>query len=330
MFSTGRPRRRTARWPWTRATMEGCITRSTDLDAPDRARDALSAADRYQQIAEGASHAVHMPSHIYMQLGRWDDVIRGNRAALEASRAWVESTGRTRAELDRHAVDFLVYALLQQGRESDVRSLLDEAREDRATFDTGALRWYDALWSARYAAEVGSRAAVPLPRSGYRSVGEVVGLGLHAHASGDREQVADLLAEARAERDRGVTWRIAALMLEAVLDGGPDAVPMLENAIALQSEMVRPNETPELIKPPEELLGEILLGLNRPAEARTAFEAAGRRWPGRLATHLGLARAAVALGAQEDAQRHYGEVLRQLDRADPRHPATAEARAWVP
>lgn len=301
------------------------------MDAPDTASEALNEANRYQRIAAGASHAVHMPSHIYLQLGLWDQVASGNKAAVRTSEEWIRAAGRTRESLDQHAVDFLLYGLLQQGREAEARAILDRAQRDRAEFNTGALRWYEGLWSARYAMELGVRSDVSLPRSGYRSVGEVLGLGVHAVAAGDDAGAREYLAEARAQvdADAGVEWQIAALELEAALSSGEPAVEMARDAIALQVELGRPNETPDLVKPPEELLGEILLREGEPIAAAEAFRAGAKRWPARLATRLGLARAAHAADREADARDAYAEVLLQLRQARPDHPGKVEAVRYL-
>jgi hypothetical protein len=178
--------------------------------------------------------------------------------------------------------------------------------------------------------ETGRRSAVPLPRSGYRSVGEILGLGLHALATDDRSRAAAFLEEFRTRGDGAPPeWRVATLVLEAAIDGGAGAVEPLERAIALQSELPRPNETPEVAKPPEELLGEILLGQGRAAEARDAFIAADARWPSRLATSLGVARAYVALGDAAAARAAYAALRAQLDQAPPDHPARREAERYL-
>src|SRR6266568_1952692 len=55
------------------------------FDDPDHAILALTAARAYSKIAPAAAHALHMPSHIFVQLGMWDDVIKSNVAAYQSS-----------------------------------------------------------------------------------------------------------------------------------------------------------------------------------------------------------------------------------------------------
>jgi hypothetical protein len=93
-------------------------------DSPGMAAQGLSFARAYDKIAPDAEHALHMPSHIYLQLGLWDDVARSNERAWAASRAGTTNAGL----LDWHAYAWLHYAYLQQGRWTAARALIDSAR----------------------------------------------------------------------------------------------------------------------------------------------------------------------------------------------------------
>ena len=90
-------------------------------DNAELAPKGLAAARAYSQIAPSAPHALHMPSHIFTRLGLWDDSIASNLAAREAA----HQQGDTGEEL--HAMDYLVYAYLQSGRDKEA------ARGHRAT-----------------------------------------------------------------------------------------------------------------------------------------------------------------------------------------------------
>ena len=92
-------------------------------DSPGMAREGLAFARAYDKIAPDAEHALHMPSHIYLQLGMWDDVVRSNERAWAASRAGA----KTAAGADWHAFAWLHYGYLQQGRVRLASSLVDSA-----------------------------------------------------------------------------------------------------------------------------------------------------------------------------------------------------------
>jgi hypothetical protein len=96
-------------------------------DKPDLAQLGLPAARRYALIAPAAPHALHMPSHIFAQLGMWPEDIQSNLASLAASRN-TESSHMEDQGHEYHAMEFLMYAYLQCGREAEARKLLDEIR----------------------------------------------------------------------------------------------------------------------------------------------------------------------------------------------------------
>ena len=97
-------------------------------DDPINAGKALDAAERYvaAEIAPDTPHALHMPSHIFLQLGRWPDAAESNVAAWAASNQWVEKRKLATGNRDYHSLHWLQYIYLQQGRYRDARELLSE------------------------------------------------------------------------------------------------------------------------------------------------------------------------------------------------------------
>jgi hypothetical protein len=96
-------------------------------DKPDLAQFGLPAARRYALIAPSAPHALHMPSHIFAQLGMWQEDIQSNLASLAASRSSTSSHMEDQGH-EYHAMEFLMYAYLQCGREAEAKKLLDQVR----------------------------------------------------------------------------------------------------------------------------------------------------------------------------------------------------------
>src|SRR4029453_17203152 len=86
-------------------------------DDPVHAPLGLRAARRYGRVAPSASHAQHMPSHIFFALGRWDDAIAANTAAL--------ATARGQGQGGYHALEWLTYAYLQQGKRDEAAKLVN-------------------------------------------------------------------------------------------------------------------------------------------------------------------------------------------------------------
>ena len=85
-------------------------------DYPELAALALPAARKYASIAPSSAHAQHMPSHIYTRLGLWDECINSNLASTSSARCYAETAGiKGHWDEELHAMDYLVYAYLQKG-----------------------------------------------------------------------------------------------------------------------------------------------------------------------------------------------------------------------
>ncbi len=95
-------------------------------DSATFARLGLRQARIYAGIAPASSHALHMPSHIFIHLGMWDEVVASNHAAYEASVRWQERTERPLSARDYHALDWLLDAYLQTGRQDEAAGLMAE------------------------------------------------------------------------------------------------------------------------------------------------------------------------------------------------------------
>ena len=103
-------------------------------DDPKNAHLAVGAARRYAKIAPAALHALHMPSHIFLQLGMWPEATASNRASWAASDKWVKENDLPISRRDYHSLHWLQYAYLQQGRHDDAKALLDLMRQSLAEF----------------------------------------------------------------------------------------------------------------------------------------------------------------------------------------------------
>jgi tetratricopeptide (TPR) repeat protein len=133
-------------------------------DDPVHAPLGLRAARAYAQVAPAAYHALHMPSHIFVQLGRWSDVAASNEASWAASVAWTERRKLPIEKRDFHSLSWLSYAYLQQGRYGKARETLDLARK-AAEESPGSARISGALegMEARYLIETRSWEGAKMP-----------------------------------------------------------------------------------------------------------------------------------------------------------------------
>ena len=93
-------------------------------DDPAHAKLALNAANSYSQVAPDASHALHMPSHIYVALGMWDEVVSSNEHSYQASLNRMMRKNLDNDARGYHALHWLEYGYLQQNRIEDAKNLL--------------------------------------------------------------------------------------------------------------------------------------------------------------------------------------------------------------
>ena len=87
--------------------------------------------------------------------------------------------------------------------------------------------------------------------------------------------------------------------------------------------------TPGALYPPYEALGDLLLALDRPADALDAFTVSLEIWPKRYHSLLGAARAARQIGDAEQARAHYEQLLEVVGDADTTRDGVGEARGFV-
>ena len=92
-------------------------------DDPIHAPLGLRYADAYSKIAPSASHALHMPSHIYVALGMWDESASINERSVKAADARREAKKLDVDQRGFHALLWLVYTYTQQEMTSTVARL---------------------------------------------------------------------------------------------------------------------------------------------------------------------------------------------------------------
>jgi tetratricopeptide (TPR) repeat protein len=307
-----------------------------DYDDPEHAQMALAAARVYAKVAPGSSHARHMPAHIFFQLGMWNDAAASDRAAFAVSGEVARARGLSLAMRSYHALSWLEYELLQLGRYGEAWDTIGEIAP--VVKDTGLLPLLSDLSSmrGRYVIETG-RWDVMASERNFGNVNELFAIGMSAARSSNAplaEMARHGLAD-RAQSEQEGDLRPAIVIMEQELAALIDLVAgRREQAVAIlraasQSELQLPPPLglPEPIKPAPEMLGEVLLELGQPRDARVSFEQAIRRNPNRSLSVLGLARAAAALGQMETARLHYRALLANYGRADADLAVVKEARA---
>ena len=95
-------------------------------DDPQYAELATQAANKYSKVAPDATHALHMPSHIYLALGMWDEVVASNENSYGASISRLERKGLPESARGYHSYSWLHYGYLQQGRFEQATKLMED------------------------------------------------------------------------------------------------------------------------------------------------------------------------------------------------------------
>jgi tetratricopeptide (TPR) repeat protein len=322
-------------------------------DFTGREHESLDVVRSYGEIAPANAHALHMPTHIFVRLGAWDEVIDWNRRAAEAARTQrVGAAGEYVWDEFPHAIEYVVYAHLQQGDDAAaaaaIRSL-DATPGLQPSFKTAfhhasiasRLVVERADWAGAVGAPVRAPSSLdwdlfPWPEAvswHARGLG-----GAHTGADDVVVESLDRLAEleGRAARSGEALFaaQIEILRLEVaawqalVAGDRSGALERLEEAVALEERTPKHPVTPGPTIPARELLGDLYATLGEPGPARDAYRASNDRAPGRFNTLLGLARASAALGDDGAAREHYRALLDGAAASSTR-PGVLEARAFL-
>lgn len=282
-----------------------------DYDSAELAARGLGPARAYSKIAPSAPHALHMPSHIFTRLGLWDDSVASNIAARAAAR----SQGDVGEEL--HAMDYLVYAYLQQGRQSDAEQVVAALGSMNGLLGNDFKVGYAAtVMPIRLAVERGiwnaASALQPLPESAPHIAALVFWARAVANSRAGRPQAAnDDIARLEACRQQlrnanNAYWasQVAILGEEAkawqlaASSRADEAIRLMRHAADEEDAVEKLPLTPGPIVPAREQLGELLLSANKPKKALLEFRTALAEAPGRRGALVGAAKAAELAGAQ--------------------------------
>jgi len=303
-------------------------------DFAGRAALSLDVVRRYGEIAPANPHALHMPTHIFVRLGLWDEVVEWNLRAADAALA--QPAGPDGAwvwDEYPHAVEYLVYAYLQQGKDEVARAAIERMRRTPDLQPTFKTAFHLTSTAARYALErrawdeaaelpVRPSDALDWDRFPWPEALTWYARGMGAAHLGDARAASEAARRIEALRDAAkasgevvFVAPIEVMRLELAawiaLEGGDgnQAVASMLEAVALEERTPKHPVTPGATLPARELLGDLYLGLDRPAEAREAYEASLEAVPGRLNTLAGLARAAALSGDPAGAERYYRLLL---------------------
>jgi tetratricopeptide (TPR) repeat protein len=316
-------------------------------DYPPLAEQALDAARRYAKIAPDSPHALHMPSHIFTRLGLWQESVASNLASAAAAQKY-NAPGN-----ELHAKDYLMYAYLQMGKDSEAKKVLETAPQPRQ----GDPQYFNGLYAAgtmpaRYAVERhrwAEAAALTVPpntfpggRYAWTEANIHFARALGAANTGDTEAARKSLQELGSLRDTltqssekywaeqvEIQHEIAAAWLTLAEGRQEEALRQMRAAADHEDATDKHPVTPGVILPARELLGEMLLELKQPVLAVVEFEASLRTAPNRFNALAGAGRAAKLSGDREKAKTYYAKLMSVCDHSDGERPELGDARSLL-
>jgi len=310
-------------------------------DRPELAQQGLAAARSYAQIAPDSPHALHMPSHIFVRLGYWQDSITSNIAA-EASARRLAEQHKAEAHYQTHAMDFLNYSYLQSGQESRAKEVVASSNHVVGATAEHQLDDYTYL-NARTLLELHlwkEAAALPdpkLPADKLDTVRWVRTIG--AARSGDipgaetalkalQESVSAREAQAFKDgyppgKEKASDLREAEAWLAFATGQSDAALDELRAAVTYQER----NGGESVNMPAREMLADMLFELKRTSDALEQYQTVLKNTPNRFDALLGGARAAKAAGNSDVAHSLYAK-LAQVCPVGADRPELTEAQTY--
>jgi len=310
-------------------------------DKPQLAELGLNAARKYAKIAPASPHALHMPSHIFARVGLWQDDINSNLASIAATRS---SAAMHMGDVGHqfHAMDFLVYAYMQSGREAEVQRVIKESLALKGV-DDHEHAYSAAKFPSLYALEMRhwDEAAALQPLTGdfrfanaliyfARAIGSARSSRTEA-AHADMKEIDKLRLSLLADKKQEAADEVDRMEKEAaawvaLADGkGNEGVKSLRT-VADEEDAEGPEQAGI---PAREMLADMLLEMNRPQEALDEYLVSLKSNPGRFNGLYGAAQAAQKLGKEEDATKFYGELLKNCGNSNSSRPELHQAKLML-
>jgi hypothetical protein len=288
------------------------------FDDPDHAPLGLEAARAYAGIAPAAAHALHMPSHIFLQRGMWEEVRKSNIAAYRSATELNARMKLAEGREDFHTLGWLEYANLMLGNVDEAKANVASAKAaaDRNPGNAGIFNGYLGM-RARLILETGQWERLELDApSGDAAHGAMPGMappssntwtfiaGYSAAKMNDLPRAERAVAVLRAAREKleggpnpyagkpiAIMERQVAALVSYARGQKDDALKMAREAMDIELSLSAPSGPPDPIKPAPEFYGELLLDAGRTADAIAALELSLQRTPNRTPSVKAMARA---------------------------------------
>ena len=324
-------------------------------DYPELAMRGAIAAARCAQLAPSAPHALHMPSHIFSTLGMWQEVIGSDRAADDETIAYTARVNPQAAADPAkdpgryHFLDFLTNAYLQLGEDQQAKRIVDarnSVAEYPANFRYSGHTAFAAI-PVRYAFERGAWAeamVLAIPKTPFAQAeaitwfGRAIGAARSQELPKAREAVAQLGAlKDKLAKANDAYWTGQVAIQEQAADAWlalaegrkGEAVAAMRQAADLEDRSGKHVAMENRLSPIRELLGELLLEANEPAQALKEFETSLRNNPNRYRSFAGAAKAADRAADRALAKNYYEKLVSLAGNADTARPDLVAAKRYL-
>jgi len=302
---------------------------------PDRG---VMAADRLRGLTPNAGHLVHMPSHVYMQVGRYAESFDLNAQAAKADEAYIiqcRTQGIYPLGYYPHNLHFHTWAGLMLGKSeatlAAARKVAAKVPKDFSGNDWGLYQTFASmpLFALVRFGQWEAVLAEPQPPQPWRYM-----TGIWHYARGmaythtDQPQMAakerqalQRILENHRTKEEAVGFSAAPTLLSIageLLDGEmaakqkrfESAISHLERAVRLEDSLMY-NEPPDWYYPTRQTLGAVLLEAGRPAEAEVVYWQDLKRYRDNGYSLYGLWQSLKAQGRDDEA----AQIEQRFDRA---------------
>lgn len=323
-------------------------------DYPALAELALPAARKYASVAPSSAHAQHMPSHIFVRLGLWDESIYSNMAAASAARCYAENAGiKGHWDEELHCMDYLVYSYLQKADNKHAKEQWDYLQTIREVYPVNpkVIYAFSAI-PARYLLEnrMWKEAAALQPHATdiawekypwekaiihfTRLLGAIHLDQLDAARAEYKtlSQLHDaLLKKQEAYKANQVHIQVKAAEAWILFKEGKDeeALKQMNIAATMEETTPKPPVTPCEVVPARELLGDMLLAMNKPVEALEAYEADLKDHPNRFNALYSAGLSAERSSNTGKANSYYQQLVDLSSSPDASRPELAAAQLFL-
>lgn len=329
-----------------------------NYDNPVLAQQGLETARRYASIAPSSAHAQHMPSHIFTRLGIWQESINSNLQSTESARCYAEAVAMSGSYFEElHGIDYLVYAYLQKGDNTNAQiqyNLIKERKKfnsqmlmastypltaiparlalenkdwERASnlelqdveLDWGNFPWQEAIH--HFAVAMGS-----VNTEDFNSTEKEIEIlkSLHRNLIDQNDKT------------KAIPIKLVEIQIKTVqawLDFRKNnleiGLALMKEAVEIERHTSKHPVTPGDVLPAVELLGDMLIELNRPEEALVVYEENLIGHPNRFNGIYGAAIAAKNSGNVEKATFYFNQLIKLTEGVNCTKPELAEAKAFI-